>query len=365
MKIGHISTGYKPVIGGQETYIANLFRLLAGDGHSQRVYQEDTGAGDPEIRPVPKLPPWLTPRALRLYAYNALLLTRFADLRSEDLLIAHYGFHALPVLWHRRLVVVSHGVEWEVPPRKLHHRIRRWASQVAFGRPSVRFVANDTNFFRQMGADVPPAQGFFREVLPGRWFIPNCVDVERFRRTDPVPELSALDPILVPRNIVPRRGLHLAVDAFAEFAQSHPATHLVIVGGYEAPGYRRVLEERITGHGLKARVVFWGHVPWEQMPAVFSSGVMTLVPSLFGEGTSLSALESMACGTPAVATEVGGLVDLPSCNVRPDPGALARGMEEVYRRRDEVSLHQQEAVRQTFNLERWHAAWREVIGSSG
>jgi glycosyltransferase involved in cell wall biosynthesis len=215
-----------------------------------------------------------------------------------------------------------------------------------------------------MGQDVSPAQGLFQEILPGRWFIPNCVDTEQFRRTEPVRDLAVLNPILVPRNLVPRRGLHMAIEAFSKFAPSHPETHLVIVGGYGDPAYRRKLERLADERGVTGRVIFHGHVPWQNMPAVFSSGLMTLVPSLFGEGTSLSALESMACGTSVIATRVGGLLDLPSHNVNPEAADIARAMEDVYGRRDEVGARQEQAVRSTFNLDRWHRAWRDVIRSA-
>ena len=233
MRIGHVSFGYKPIVGGQETYLANLIRVLENDGHSQRVYQLDTGVRDPEIRPVPQLPPRLRYRASVLYAYNALLFRWLRQLVREDLLIVHYGFHYPPVFWHPRIIVVSHGVEWEIPPRSLHHKVRRWASKLAFGNTRVRIVSNDTDFFRQMGVDVTPATRHFEEIRPGRWFIPNCVDTEIFRRVEPIPDLAALHPIIVPRSIVPRRGLHLAVESFSPVWAAPREVHRVITGGYE------------------------------------------------------------------------------------------------------------------------------------
>ena len=39
MKIGHVSLSYRPVTGGQETYIENLKRVFEKLGHSNTVYQ--------------------------------------------------------------------------------------------------------------------------------------------------------------------------------------------------------------------------------------------------------------------------------------------------------------------------------------
>ena len=363
MRIGHISTGYKPIAGGQETYIANLFRVLEKDGHSQHVYQMDTGVRDPEIRPVPSLPRWLRYRALVLYGYNALLMRWARELAREDLLIVHYGFHYPPVAWHPRVVVVSHGVEWEVPPRTLHHRVRCWASRWAFARPRVKFVSNDSDFLRQMGVEHSPGTRFFDEVCEGRWFVPNCVDTDVFYRTEAIPDLAALHPIVVPRNIVPRRGLHLAIESFARFWPDHKECHLVVVGGYEDPEYRRSLESLAGRLGVPDQVVFWGHVPWRDMPRVYSSAHMTIIPSLFGEGTSLSAVEAMACESPTIGTRVGGLADLPCYNVEPETDELARAMNHVFENREAIAREQSETVREVFNLTRWGDTWLSIVRS--
>ena len=73
------------------------------------------------------------------------------------------------------------------------------------------------------------------------------------------------------------------------------------------------------------------------MRAVYSAARVTVIPSICGEGTSLSALESMACGTPVVATAVGGLPDLPAWLAEPNPEALSEAILRVLARRDEVA----------------------------
>jgi len=90
---------------------------------------------------------------------------------------------------------------------------------------------------------------------------------------------------------------------------------------------------------------------------------MVMIPSLFGEGTSVSALEAMACETATIGTRVGGLVDLPSFNVEPTVEALAWAMTEIFDRRGEIAQKQAMLVRGTFDLDRWRDAWLRSVHS--
>jgi glycosyltransferase involved in cell wall biosynthesis len=93
----------------------------------------------------------------------------------------------------------------------------------------------------------------------------------------------------------------------------------------------------------------------------YNSAIMTLIPSLRREGTSLSALESMACGTPVVSTNVGGLVDLPTLQTEPIAEDLADKMVYLINNYDEFKTTQMKAVTINFNLENWEKAWLSVI----
>jgi len=48
-----------------------------------------------------------------------------------------------------------------------------------------------------------------------------------------------------------------------------------------------------------------GYVEHNKLPAVYNSADLTIVPS-YSEGSPLVIPESLACGTPVVATNVGG-----------------------------------------------------------
>jgi glycosyltransferase involved in cell wall biosynthesis len=90
-----------------------------------------------------------------------------------------------------------------------------------------------------------------------------------------------------------------------------------------------------------------------------------LIPSVAGEGTSLSALEAMACGVATITTGIGGLADLPAVKCAPNAESLAETMREVYRDRAAIGAQQLARVRETFTRRRWEDAWARVIESLG
>jgi glycosyltransferase involved in cell wall biosynthesis len=361
MRIAQLTFSYLPLTGGADTYAAQLTRVLEGAGHRVTVYQRDVGVGGPGVRflPTPRLSP-----GRQFWLLSATLLARAGDLAREEVLIAHYPNYALPVLWHPRVVGLSHGVTWDDAPGSWAGRFKRWLARVAFRRCAA-FVANDTFFLREMGLPIAPQESPFTAVRPGRWFIPNGVDLAHFHRREGEAALRRLNPILVPRNLYRNRGIHLAIQAFAEFAREQPETHLVLVGGAGQPAYIAELHRLVDRLQLQERVLFLGHVDWREMPTVYSSAELTLIPSLCGEGTSLSALESMACGTATIATTAGGLVDLPTVHCSPTAEDLLRALRQTYPVRRQIAATQQERVRQGFSLERWAAAWRQVVEAVG
>ena len=61
--------------------------------------------------------------------------------------------------------------------------------------------------------------------------------------------------------------------------------------------------------GIVDRVSFLGSVPQRDLPSYYAAADVTVMPSTY-ESFGLVALESMACGTPVVATRVGGLATI-------------------------------------------------------
>jgi D-inositol-3-phosphate glycosyltransferase len=111
----------------------------------------------------------------------------------------------------------------------------------------------------------------------------------------------------------PRKGIETLVRAFAKLKakSSNPdKLRLVIVGGSEvgqADGNERLRIEGIVNQlGIGAQTTFAGRVGHDQLPAYYTAADVCAIPSHY-EPFGLVAIEAMGCGTPVVASDVGGL----------------------------------------------------------
>jgi glycosyltransferase involved in cell wall biosynthesis len=105
------------------------------------------------------------------------------------------------------------------------------------------------------------------------------------------------------RRLVPRMGLDVLIRAWAEIDPSCDAVLLVAGTGPEAERLRELAMEL----RLEERVRFLGEVPESLLVTLYQAADLTVVPSRELEGFGLVVLESWACATPVIGSDVGGL----------------------------------------------------------
>ncbi|HHJ99211.1 MAG TPA: glycosyltransferase family 1 protein [Actinobacteria bacterium] len=178
--------------------------------------------------------------------------------------------------------------------------------------------------------------------------IPNAVDHGLFRPSDVAEARAAVGlghhagPVLLyAGRITEHKGAGDLLEAFETIRRERPGAMLVMVGPWG-------LDARLPGPDSGVTVV--DATPPERMPLWFSAATLTVVPSRY-EGFGLVALESLACGTPVLATDAGGLPEV----VDPRAGALAppRSPEALARKALELLADPR-------RLERMSAAGLEV-----
>jgi glycosyltransferase involved in cell wall biosynthesis len=140
------------------------------------------------------------------------------------------------------------------------------------------------------------------------------VDSERFHpgprdkaRDRLAPELEMRGRVvLYIGNLLPVKGLDVLIRAFARLAgQGVDFTGLLI--GQGPLGSR--LEDQIARLGLRGRVRLLGPRPHDQLPDWYRAADLFALPSR-SEGVPVVLLEAIACGTPFVASRVGGIPEI-------------------------------------------------------
>lgn len=141
--------------------------------------------------------------------------------------------------------------------------------------------------------------------------VPCGVDLSVFRPLDQKSVRARLGLngekiLLYVGRIEPLKGLDLLVETAAQM-DTGESVRMIVVGA-DANGDREM--DRVKGlakeRDLEDQIDFVGQVEHSDLPLYYNAADVCVVPSYY-ESFGLVALESMACGTPVVATRVGGL----------------------------------------------------------
>ncbi len=144
--------------------------------------------------------------------------------------------------------------------------------------------------------------------------IPNGVDHDKFF---PVPQAEARKKLGLPTDkriilsvggLVPRKGFDVLIKALSRLARKSSTGdfYLAIVGDGPA---REALEKLAASLGLGENVRLIGSVPHEELNSWYSAADLFCLVS-DREGWPNVLLESLACGTPVVATNIWGVPEI-------------------------------------------------------
>lgn len=278
----------------------------------------------------PRVGMTVAPATLALGAIGA--VRRLLDEGFDfDLIDAHYyypdGVAAALLARHfgKPLAITARGTDLNlIPQHALPRRMIRWAAGRADASIGVCRALMDV--LRDWGVDGDRLHVFR-----------NGVDLQRFRPEPPAQARADLGlgdagPVIISAgHLIERKGHHLLVDAMPAIRARHPRALLLIVGAGEM---RTALEAQVARLGLADAVRLVGAVPNERMATWFSAADLSVLASS-REGWANVLLESMACGTPVVATNIWGTPEVvagPHVGVlveRRDAAALAQGVLDL------------------------------------
>jgi glycosyltransferase involved in cell wall biosynthesis len=130
----------------------------------------------------------------------------------------------------------------------------------------------------------------------------------------------------------PRKNLPRLIRAFARIREALPEARFIKIGSPEFLPQAEQLHGLIQEMGLADSVLFFEHIPDQDLALFYNLAEVFVFPSLY-EGFGLPALEAMACGTPVVCSNAASLPEVVGdAAVMVDPydvDALAEAMSRV------------------------------------
>jgi D-inositol-3-phosphate glycosyltransferase len=316
--------------GGMNVYVREVSRELGRMGVSVDVF---TRSQDPSIQRVVRLGERArvihlaagaeAPMAReRVYHHmdefvEGVEAWRIAEAIDYDLIHAHYWLSGVAALTLKR--------RWSVPVLQMFHTLGRLKNRVARSaaelEPLVR-VEEETRIVseadRIVAANVVERAELLRDYgahASRIATIPCGVDTDLFTPGDRAEARRRLGlddrPVLLwVGRIAPIKGLDTLLDTVARLREGGQDMRLLVVGGdadEPTSGHETSLRQRIAMLGLGDSVRFVGPQPQGVLPLYYAAADVTVLPSYY-ESFGMVALEAMACGSPVIASRVGGLV---------------------------------------------------------
>lgn len=174
--------------------------------------------------------------------------------------------------------------------------------------------------------------------------------------------------------MVPRKGVDNAISGFARLVREHEiCARMLVVGGASAvpdpasdPELARLMEHA-TCEGVAERVDFVGAKGRDSLRWYYSAADI-FVSTPWYEPFGITPVEAMACGTPVVGSNVGGLKfsvrDSETGYLVPprNPERLAERLAHLYSHPKLLSTFSQQAIRRANDLFGWPKVTTEIAG---
>ena len=253
----------------------------------------------PRFLVVPKIGAAVAPRLVYHSARRALRKLMDGGLRF-DVIDAHYFYPdgvAAALLareFKRPLVITGRGSDLTLLPKH------------PFAREQIRWAAQEADALITVSESLKKSLvglGVRQEKIA---VLRNGVEIGLFMPLERRQIRSKLGidrfAILCVGGLIPLKGHNIAIDALAQL----PDCELLIIG---AGPMRTQLERRVSELGVEERVRFLGEIAHRNLPQYYNAAdVMVLMSER--EGWANVILESLACGTPVISTDVGGASEI-------------------------------------------------------
>jgi D-inositol-3-phosphate glycosyltransferase len=324
--------------GGMNVYIRELSRELGKLGVMSDIF---TRRQDPDVPDIVELGPNARvihidagpPRHMDKYAVvdylsefacNVQRFRNFVGARY-DLIHSHY--------WLSGRLATLFQDHWRVPVVAMFHTLAQMKNRVAQdGAELEQQIRVDIERRTMAGADrIIAATDVDRSHMLNEYgasprtveVVPGGVDLKLFRPGSPSRARRLLGlgderVLLFVGRIQRLKGIDVLLRAAADLAEDGEPLRVLVVGGIPSGIHGRVSDEEreiarlraLTSElGLDRVVSFVGAIEQRRLPLYYHAADVTVMPSTY-ESFGLVTVESLACGTPVVASRVGGLATI-------------------------------------------------------
>jgi D-inositol-3-phosphate glycosyltransferase len=314
--------------GGMSVYIREIACELGKQGHLVDVYTRVHDPRDLQTYELGQNARLIHLRAgedeeihkLAVYSHLPDFVDNLEDFRKQnnlqyDLIFSHYWLSALAGTYLQQ--------RWHVPHITMFHTLGAVKNAINEGahlpldeaEPELR-IETERDLVRKCHHIIAPTEREKKELIRRYGassekisVVPCGVNLEQFKILDKAQarQYLSLDSdkiILFVGRIDPLKGIDKLIKALS-YLRHIPKLRLVVIGGGEhsQPEIEQ-LQKLAFNLKIQDSVTFLGLVKHEQLPYFYSAADACVVPSYY-ESFGLVALESLACGTPVVATDVG------------------------------------------------------------
>lgn len=142
--------------------------------------------------------------------------------------------------------------------------------------------------------------------------IRNHVDTRKFTQegTHLIEKKNEKVSIVFVGRLEERKGVYVLADAIPSVVKRFPSAHFYLVGkdtntAEFGKSVREELKVKLANSDCADNVTFTGPVPHAEMPSVYRSADVCVLPSLY-ENAPITCIEAMATGVAVVSTSAGG-----------------------------------------------------------
>ncbi len=323
--------------GGQVVYVLQLANALSTHNIKVDIFTRWFDRSRKQIDPVPDYPdvrviripvgPWEFIPKEGIYAVLPELAENMIEFIRENKL--HYDlYHGHYV--DAGIVTIDVAKKLDKPAFFTAHSLGAWKREQMEGDPGelerkFKFkhrVSEELRIFRSVNAQAVTSEvqrqkleQLYKFTADNIDIVPPGVDVGRFHLPEPGERITKTDLpkryIFCLSRIDSNKGHDLLLNAFDRVRNDIPDVHLVIGGGSPKPEQReldvlKTIKKIINKRGIDDRVRIIGYVPDDLLVSLYQQAELFVLPSIF-EPFGMTAQEAMACGTPVVASKLGGI----------------------------------------------------------